>query len=699
MKNLVLFLMLLTSQVFGGGVINGQAVNAAVTNAAYIFKNANDASAFAYTYSYNITASTPVLKVTGTPYTGGTATTTKPSILIEPTGTTSTGWSTGGTYLGINDNGTITTGNFLDFQANATSWFKIDTGGNVTSRGGQFTLGNISAGRIGRVILSDGTTAAVTVQAPTVSSAYNFNLPNGAGSSGQPLLSGGGSSNPNTWNKLGLQYGGTNSDLSATGGASNVLKQVSSGAAVTVAQLACADLSNSANSCSTTAVSTNTASDIVLRDGSGNFAAGTITANLTGTASNATLATTATNATNTAITDDTSTNSTMYPTWVTANTGNLPQKTTSTKLTYNPSTGALGTTTFVGALTGTASGNTTYTANNHGMVISSSTNAMTVVAPDASTTKVWTSGGSSADPSWQAPAVGSTIAITDDTTTNATMYPTWVTTASGNQSIKVASTKLTFNPSTGTLNLGVATSAIGKLTFSGNTSGTITLAPQAAAGTWEWDWPITAGSSGQVLTSQGGAGTAMTWTSPLSNPMTTGGDLIYGGSSGTPTRLANGSAGQILYSNGTTAAPTWTSSTNVISSSCGSYTNSTGSYTDVTNLTVTITADGVNPIWIGMIPDGSGNASVEPSRGSSIVQVDSILKIVKDPSGANTDLALFPLQLRSSSPDIIEYMVPPGSFFTIDTPTSGSHTYKFRAVATTGTIAVSNIKMYAHIIR
>jgi len=49
----------------------------------------------------------------------------------------------------------------------------------------------------------------------------------------------------------------------------------------------------------------------------------------------------ATNATNTAITDDTSTNATVYPTWVTANTGNLPQKVTSTKLTFNPSTGVL----------------------------------------------------------------------------------------------------------------------------------------------------------------------------------------------------------------------------------------------------------------------------------------------------------------------------------------------------------------------
>lgn len=42
------------------------------------------------------------------------------------------------------------------------------------------------------------------------------------------------------------------------------------------------------------------------------------------------------------------------------------------------------------------------------------------------------------------------------------------------------------------------------------------------------------------------------------SPMTTGGDIIYGGASGTGTRLANGSAGQVLTSSGTTVAPTWT---------------------------------------------------------------------------------------------------------------------------------------------
>lgn len=42
------------------------------------------------------------------------------------------------------------------------------------------------------------------------------------------------------------------------------------------------------------------------------------------------------------------------------------------------------------------------------------------------------------------------------------------------------------------------------------------------------------------------------------SPMTTGGDIIYGGASGAATRLPNGSSGQVLTSGGGTAAPSWT---------------------------------------------------------------------------------------------------------------------------------------------
>lgn len=91
-------------------------------------------------------------------------------------------------------------------------------------------------------------------------------------------------------------------------------------------------------------LSTNTASAAVIRDGSGNFAAGTITA----------------------------------------------------------------------SLTGLASLNTSYTANQYGVVASGSANVMTVVAPVASLYKVLSSGGTGANPTWNlegisTPTTGSTF--------------------------------------------------------------------------------------------------------------------------------------------------------------------------------------------------------------------------------------------------------------------------------------------------
>ena len=65
-------------------------------------------------------------------------------------------------------------------------------------------------------------------------------------------------------------------------------------------------------------------------------------------------ATTATTATNTTITDNTILNATVYPTWVTASSGNLPQQVTSTKLSFNPFMGSLTATSFIGNLTGNA---------------------------------------------------------------------------------------------------------------------------------------------------------------------------------------------------------------------------------------------------------------------------------------------------------------------------------------------------------
>jgi hypothetical protein len=90
------------------------------------------------TLTLNGAASTPPLELTGTWFTGGTATTTKPQVLIEPTGTTSTAWSTSGTGLGVNAASGFA-GNLLDLQLNGTSeWnfsgtvFNIGEANNIT---------------------------------------------------------------------------------------------------------------------------------------------------------------------------------------------------------------------------------------------------------------------------------------------------------------------------------------------------------------------------------------------------------------------------------------------------------------------------------------------------------------------------------------------------------------------------------------
>ena len=98
------------------------------------------------------------------------------------------------------------------------------------------------------------------------------------------------------------------------------------------------------------AVAVGSAGAFVINGGALGTPSSGVATNLTGTASGlsiggnaatATTATTATNATNTAITDDTTTATAVYPTWVTTTTGNLPQKTSSTKMSFIPSTGVL----------------------------------------------------------------------------------------------------------------------------------------------------------------------------------------------------------------------------------------------------------------------------------------------------------------------------------------------------------------------
>lgn len=85
-------------------------------------------------FSANAAASTPPWKLSGTWFSGGSATSTKPQALIECTGATSTGWNTSGTALGIN-NCSGFAGYMIDLQNNGNTFFNVSANGNLASNG------------------------------------------------------------------------------------------------------------------------------------------------------------------------------------------------------------------------------------------------------------------------------------------------------------------------------------------------------------------------------------------------------------------------------------------------------------------------------------------------------------------------------------------------------------------------------------
>lgn len=101
--------------------------------------------------------------------------------------------------------------------------------------------------------------------------------------------------------------------------------------------------------------------------------------------------------------------------------------------------------------------------------------------------------------------------------------------------------------------------------------------------------------TGTVAIGNGGTGqTSKAAAFDALSPMSAGGDIIYGGASGTGTRLANGSSGQVLTSSGGTSAPTWTSLLN-------------DSY-DIRNLTITTSVNG-NALTVAVKTQAGTDAS------------------------------------------------------------------------------------------
>jgi len=160
------------------------------------------------------------------------------------------------------------------------------------------------------------------------------------------------------------------------------------------------------------------------------------------------------------VTDDTTTNAVRYPLFANQTTGNLTTEyVSSTKLNYNPSTGLLTATGFSGSgasLTSLPAGQLSGTIpsgvlGNSSLYIGTTEIALNRTSASQSLTGVNIDGSAGSAMTATTATNATNVAVTDDTSTATDMYLSWVTSTSGNLPIKVSSTKLKFNPSTGVL--------------------------------------------------------------------------------------------------------------------------------------------------------------------------------------------------------------------------------------------------------
>ena len=191
------------------------------------------------------------------------------------------------------------------------------------------------------------------------------------------------------------------------------------------------------------------------------------------------------------------------------------------------------------------------------------------------------------------------------TTATAAGTTTLVNTSKQIQTFTGSSTQTVVFPSATTMSVGqffeIYNQSSGSLTLQFNGGAAFTDAAGTSYGTLVSKGAITV----KLQTNGTSSGTWSVSTSGnngLSNPMTTGGDLIYAGAGGTPTRLANGTSGQVLIANGGTSAESWATvpgNTTVLKAP------SISKFTTGTSATYT-TPTSPSPLWLEIIVVGGG---------------------------------------------------------------------------------------------
>lgn len=435
--------------------------------------------------------------------------------------------------------GTITNAAFIDFHSDDSGVVvdydaRIISVGGTTGTDGQATLSFIAAsfgfnsqvasgsagGLRGGFILNGNTSGSVSIRPQVVAGTYNYNLPITSGSAGDIQLSGGGGSAPMTWLTPGAGIATFLATPSSANLAAAVTGETGSGALVfaTSPTLVTPALGTPASGILTncTGLPLTTGVTGILAGTNGGTGVNNSTRTITIAGNLATVG---------------AFNSTFTMTGTTA-------------VTF-PTAGTLATTTGgIANLSGGVLGSVPY---------QSAVDTTSFVAPNTSTTtQVLTQTGDGTNgalPVW--------ITATDAQSANTLVRRTGGGSFTGGTitgNALVSSTTLTFAATTGDkiLLAGAGSSGFGvnvnsMLNFvslstqfqlfgfgssaafterfrmnmngagfaiGGSTSGFVTIAPQAAAGTYNYNLPITSGSAGDIQLSGGGGANPMTWLTP-----------------------------------------------------------------------------------------------------------------------------------------------------------------------------------------
>ena len=239
----------------------------------------------------------------------------------------------------------------------------------------------------------------------------------------------------------------------------------------------------------------------------------------------------------------------------------------------------------------------------------------------------------------------------------------------GGATVKTTVANLTADRAVSALSaaLGTAGSALGQLTLSGNTSGTITVQPAAAAGTWTFTLPTSGGTNGYFLQTDGsgvtswaaasGSGSVTsvafsggtTGLTVTGSPITTAGTITLEGT----LAIANGGTGQITANAALNALlPSQGGNSGKVLSTNGTDTSwiavgGSGTVTSVdisggtTGLTATggpITASGTITLG-GTLAVANGGTGVTTSTGTGAVVLNSsptlVTPVLGTPTSAN----------------------------------------------------------------